>query len=87
MSADAETLTHLAGAAVCINGRMIQRCAICGAKLADSSETLFVTPEGQAAPPAWPTGGMIQVRVGKPTHYKVLPDSGKLTEDNCLDFA
>lgn len=33
-----ETATHLAGAQVMIGGRVIQRCSICGEKLADSED-------------------------------------------------
>lgn len=33
-----ETATHVAGAQIALNGRMIQRCSVCGEKLADSAD-------------------------------------------------
>jgi len=45
------------------------------------------TKDGSPGPPHWPLGAMVQVRAGSQTEYVVLPDSGKLPEDNCLEFA
>jgi len=83
-----DTLTHLAGLPVCVRGRLVQRCAICGARMVDSDGRYILrTKDGSPGPPHWPLGAMVQVRAGSQTEYVVLPDSGKLPEDNCLEFA
>ena len=78
-----ETITHLAGPVVAIIGRAIQRCAVCGQKLADSKGQMGpVGPNGEQPQfSAWPEKAMVQVESGNPTRYSVI---GSLDDDNCL---
>lgn len=84
-----ETITHISGPCLCVSGRTIQRCALCGAKLIDSEGTMSPMREDGTFPtfPSWEPGRLIQVRAGNPTESILLPDSDKLPPDNCLDFA
>ena len=50
-------IVHLAGNAVCLDGRIIQRCLICGEKLADNLNCAMpVEPDG--SDPVFPTWGI-----------------------------
>jgi hypothetical protein len=86
--AECETLTHFAGIRMDICGRIVQRCTVCGAKLADSLNCAMpLNPDGSV--PEFPTfaqGAIVQVRVGNPTEYRVLPDSETLPPDSCVEF-
>lgn len=44
-----EPIIHLAGNAVTVGGRVIQRCAICGEKLCDSVRAAVAAAAGEAA--------------------------------------
>jgi hypothetical protein len=96
---DDDTLVHIAGLVLNIYGRIIQRCSLCGAKLADSKGcSMPVTIDyGNMSDdekmkwldnnfPTWPIGRLIEVCVGNPTRYLVLPDSDKLPKNSCIDF-
>jgi hypothetical protein len=85
----AETLTHIAGVRLDVCGRIIQRCSLCGAKLADSENCAMILNEDGSAPefPTWQTGRLIQVIVGNPTAYIMLPNSDRLPDDSCIDLA
>jgi hypothetical protein len=49
-----DTVTHVAGPVVEIDGRIVQRCACCGEKLADNLNCAMpLNPDG--TPPAFPT--------------------------------
>jgi hypothetical protein len=37
--------------------------------------------------PTWETGRLVRVETGNPIRYSVLPDTDKLPEDSCLEFA
>ena len=84
-----DTLTHIAGVRLDIDGRVIQRCSLCGAKLADSFGSCRVANDDGSVDeyPTWETGRLVQVEVGNPTRYSLLPDSDKLPKDSCLEFA
>lgn len=67
------SVVHLAGTPVALNGRAIQRCLICGEKLADSLGCMV--PEGDdRGVGVWPVGAWIeQVSYGGfATEYAVL---------------
>jgi len=84
-----DTITHIAGVVLNVCGRTIQRCSLCGAKLCDSLNAAMPLEKDGSAPefPTWQTGRLIQVEAGNPTRSSVLPDSDKLPEDSCIDFA
>lgn len=83
------TLSHLAGPAITASGRVIQRCSICGAKLADSLNCAMpLEPDGSTPTfPTWPVGRFVRVTTGIPgfTEHTVLDDTDRLPEDTCLD--
>lgn len=85
----ADTLTHIAGVRLDVCGRVVQRCSLCGAKLCDSEGVAMpLNPDGTPPEfPTWPIGRLVQVEAGNPTRYSLLPDSDKLPEDSCIDFA
>lgn len=57
------TTVHLAGNRVCIEGRVIQRCLVCGYKLVDSKG--MVTPDDDdRGVPTWEIGHLISVSGG-----------------------
>jgi hypothetical protein len=68
----AESVTHVAGPVVHINGRIIQRCPWCGEKLCDSEGVMMpVGPDGKAQEfHTFPEGHLIAVsRDGPTTRY------------------
>lgn len=83
------SVTHISGVRLDVCGRIIQRCSLCGAKLADSQDCAMpMNPDGSPPEfPTWPPGRLIQVEAGNPTHSTLLPDSDKLPDDSCLEFA
>lgn len=89
MTSDCRTLTHIAGVRLDIGGRIVQRCSLCGAKLCDSLNTATpLNPDGSCPEfPSWPTGRLVQVEAGNPTRSSLLPDTDKLPEDSCVEFA
>ena len=86
---DGQTLTHIAGVRLDVCGRVIQRCSLCGAKLCDSLNTASPLNADGSVPefPTWPVGRLVQVDAGQPTRSSLLPDTDKLPDDSCLDFA
>lgn len=85
----AETITHIAGVTLNVCGRVIQRCSLCGAKLCDSEGTAApLNPDGsEPGFPTWETGRLVQVEAGNPTRSSLLPDTDKLPDDSCIEFA
>jgi len=75
--------THLAGNAIVIGDRIIQRCFICGLKLADNRGAMAPVGEDGKAPvfPTWPTGAWVEVTEGNPTAYIVVGESESPTMD------
>jgi hypothetical protein len=86
---EAATLTHIAGVTLNVCGRTIQRCSLCGAKLCDSLGSASpLNPDGTPPTfPTWETGRLVQVEAGNPTRYSLLPDTDKLPDDSCIEFA
>lgn len=85
-----ETLSHLAGPAIIVSGRTIQRCLICGAKLCDSLNCMIPLEADGSVPefPTWPKGEWVQVTTGVSgmTNWTLLGDSEKIPEDSCVEF-
>ena len=82
--------THVAAPYVALNGRLIQRCAVCGEKLNDSkNEMAPVRPDGSAQEPLhWPPMRLVRVTHGNPSRWEVLdePADGKMPDDSCFDL-
>jgi len=83
-----DTITHVAGPCVVVAGRAIQRCAVCGQKLADSKgQVAPAGPDGE--PPSfatWAEKAMVQVEAGQPTRMSVIgsfDDEHPLPDDFC----
>ena len=82
------TLSHLAGPDVVVEGRVIQRCLICGAKLADSDGVMQpIKPGEEPQFPVWPAGQFVRVATGNPTHYSLVAAAEtELPDDACTAF-
>lgn len=82
-------MTHIAGPSINMAGRILHRCMVCGAKLADSEGAAMpLSPDGSTPKfPTWPVDALVQVETGNPTRYSVLPDSDRIPADTCLEFA
>lgn len=83
-----DTISHFAGPRMDICGRIVQRCAVCGAKLCDSDGVMVPLNLDGTTPlfPTFPEGRVVQVAVGNPTRYLVMPDTDKLPADACVEF-
>lgn len=81
-----ESLAHVVGPAITVCGRVIQRCAVCGFKLADSEGTFVVATRKGVPPdfPTWQSGRLVRVTEGTPTHFELLPDSEVYPDDGCI---
>lgn len=78
------SVTHIAGSVVRIGGRTtIQRCALCGYKLLDSTNTAApLEPDGsEPVYPTWGEGALVQV--DGPHSSLVANDDGDLPADSC----
>lgn len=82
-------MTHIAGVRLDIDGRIIQRCSLCGAKLCDSENVAMPMNADGSVPtfPTWEVGRLVEVETGNPTRFSLLPDSDQLPKDSCLEFA
>jgi hypothetical protein len=81
---------HLASFSVEVSGRIIQRCAICGAKLVDSLNT--ATCDGKPIS-TWAPHALVAVEGEQPQHWFILDaedsESGKgskIPEGFCIDL-
>lgn len=83
------TMTHIAAPHVNMDGRIIQRCIVCGAKLCDSNGVAMPLNKDGTLPtfPTWEAFALVQVEVGNPTRYSLLPQSDIIPADTCLEFA
>lgn len=78
-STKVETTTHVAGCGIQVYDRVIQRCLICGEKLADSNDPDFKT--------IWKEGELIRSKYGflYSTEREYL-SIAKLPKDSCLQL-
>ena len=83
-----DTVTHIAGQAICVRGRWIQRCSLCGEKLLDSLRAAApLNPDGtQPEFPRWECGRLVRVTAGNPRSEVMLPDTDQLPADSCLEL-
>jgi hypothetical protein len=78
------SFTHVAAAPVNAEGRIIQRCALCGFKLLDSQGVEMHAPEGQPVPvfTTWEPGRLVKVTAD--AVQVMLPKAKHLPPDSCL---
>jgi hypothetical protein len=84
-----DTITHIAGPRMDMAGRIIQRCVVCGQKLADSQNRMeLANPDGNVSTfPTWEPGALVQIESGNPTRYSVIEDDGgKIGPDYCINW-
>ena len=75
------TATHIAGPIMMLNGRIIQRCPVCGEKLID------VQKEGASTFQAWPSGVWVRIANGQQVRIKLADDNVKgCPDDFCLSL-
>ena len=83
-----ETVTHVAGPVVTIQGRSIQRCVVCGEKLCDSNGQMGVCGPGGEPPMFvhWAERALVRVAPGSPTELSLVGDfvDTEPPEDFCL---
>lgn len=75
------SITHVAGLMVAYEGRFIQRCALCGFKLIDTTE-IAQPVEADGTVTMWIPGRM--VRVEDEGHATVLPELSPAPDDYCI---
>jgi hypothetical protein len=77
------SVTHIAAPAVTLGFRVVQRCALCGAKLLDTRDTERVTPPAGDNPECliWEAGRFVRVTEGRSV---MLARADELPADNCL---
>jgi len=79
------SIVHMAGPVIHLNGRAIQRCPICGYKLVDTKGMMTVLDgEGNAEVKMWIPGQAIEVTEGFPTEFRILPEITVWPENNCF---
>lgn len=72
------SVTHIAGIVVKVDGRIIQRCGLCGEKLVDSLGC--VTSDGSEMP-TWKEHTFIHI---DGNYCEAREPTQQLPEDNCL---
>lgn len=80
------SVTHIAGHAVTINGRTIQRCAWCGEVLSDVDihrVGVVSSDDSSPVPLNWPVMALIQC---DGNHMCVIQCDGQLPEDSCYEL-
>ena len=82
------SIVHIVGLTIQHKGRVVQRCALCGAMLCDSEGCSMPLNEDGTVPefPTWETGRLVEVEAGNPTSYTLLPETDRLPENNCFEF-
>lgn len=81
-----DTVTHLAAQKVVVpGGRLLQRCAICGAKLIDIDPRFTASVEGSGPPVGWTPNRLVRCSVGvNPQTWELLDETDQLPLDACL---
>jgi hypothetical protein len=88
------TITHIAAPWISINGRLIQRCGVCGEKLIDSKNKTIAIPKGMKGDEGpekligtWQPGALVRATVDQnPTQFTLLhADEGFYPEDGCIE--
>jgi hypothetical protein len=82
------SVTHIAGPTVTVGQRKIQRCLVCGEKLADNIDILKGIVASPDVPPEylqWPPGDLVQ-QDGNRTSVIQHVDGTDLPEDCCINM-
>ena len=74
-----ETVTHVAGPYVQIGDRVIQRCAVCGEKLADTFE-----PNSDGTVAVWNEGVLVRFRKSHQKNVGDFNNCKSLPRDFCI---
>jgi hypothetical protein len=77
------SVTHIAGVHVNVDGRVIQRCALCGEKLIDSAHSLNIGFTDASGYPVFQAGTLVRQRDDGIWEY-AKPQAHSLPNDNCL---
>lgn len=82
------SVTHVAGPAVEIRGRVVQRCMWCGEKLCDSlNASAPLNPDGTPPVfPIWKTGNLVEHDGARHTDAGPFEGPAPLPENFCLDM-
>jgi hypothetical protein len=90
MSLD-DTMSHIAGHAVDVGGRWIQRCIICGTKLVDTQTNLGpppdVTPDGpltKITVRIWAQGVIVEIKNGVQIDRGGFEELDELPDSICI---
>lgn len=88
MSKQRTTTTHIAGPPVCLGGRVIQRCVVCGEKLCDSLNCMMPEEPDGSVPqfPVWRQGDYVQTEGNRTTTTGNICNNDPVPEDVCLDL-
>lgn len=82
------TVTHVAGPAVIVSGRGIQRCCVCGEKLIDTKHQMVPLNEDGSPGLAscWADGAMVQFDGSNPRRESHVGQFGvnRLPADSCI---
>jgi hypothetical protein len=81
-----DTVTHTAGIYVQMNGRLIQRCGWCGAKLIDSRGREMPTSPHVVPAGVWEPGTLVRIKEdehGNQSQVKIVCSRG-IPNDSCL---
>jgi hypothetical protein len=78
--------THVAGPVISIGGRIIQLCALCGEKLADSRNVMMPANNDGSAPifPTWAVAGLVQQDGNRTSAAGWFEGESPLPADFCL---
>lgn len=82
-----DTVTHLPTTPVFIEGRVIQRCAVCGEKLYDSLQQegrYILSSEDAAGLPTYTVGACVRFRDGEVVEAFGVPPNSDMPEDFCI---
>lgn len=78
-----ESVTHVAGPAHVLCGRLVQRCSVCGEKLLDSYKDEVTDARRYGA---FAVGVLVRVREKARTSGGMLSDADRLPVDFCLSL-
>lgn len=82
------SVTHVAGPAITVGSRTIQRCSVCGEKMLDSLGVMMaVGPNGEEPKLwTWEPGRLVRYSGEQPRRELLLPDTEQLPGDACIDL-
>lgn len=86
-----DKVVHLAGPIVMIDGRLIQRCVVCGEKLLDSKNAMVAVPTNRQAEDDtelahWEEGYLIEFSGSQQVALGMFESEGPLPDEFCLSL-